>query len=78
MVPEEEAPQGEDLDGSAMVKDEESFCSDAGVSLLESLQMIGEKDKETKPISAGLYNIRVWEKSCDFQKRKYAKLGKIR
>ena len=32
MVPEEEAPQEEDLNGDAMVEDEGSFCSDAGVS----------------------------------------------
>ena len=32
MVPEEEAPQEDDLDGNAMVEDEESFHSDAGVS----------------------------------------------
>ena len=32
LVPEEEAPQEEDLDGDAMVKDEGGFCSDAGVS----------------------------------------------
>ena len=31
-MPEEEAPQEEDLDGSVMVKDEGSFRSDAGVS----------------------------------------------
>ena len=32
MVPVEEAPQEEDLDGDAMVKDEVSSCSDMGVS----------------------------------------------
>ena len=32
MVPVEEAPQEEDLDGDAMIKDEGSFRSDAGVS----------------------------------------------
>ena len=32
LVPEEEAPQEEDLDGDAMFEDEGSFCSDAGVS----------------------------------------------
>ena len=32
MVPEEEAPQEDDLDGSAMVEDEECFHSDVGVS----------------------------------------------
>ena len=32
LVPEEEAPQEEDLDGDTMVKDEGSFRSDAGVS----------------------------------------------
>ena len=31
LVPEEEPPQ-EDLNGSAMVEDKESLCSDAGVS----------------------------------------------
>ena len=31
LVPEEEAPQEEDLNGEAMVEDEGSFCSDAGV-----------------------------------------------
>ena len=32
MVPEEETPQEEDLNGSAMVEDKEKFCSDVGVS----------------------------------------------
>ena len=32
LVPEEEAPQEEDLDGDAMVEDKGSFCSDVGVS----------------------------------------------
>ena len=32
MVPIEESPQEEDLDGDAMVKDEGSFHSNAGVS----------------------------------------------
>ena len=32
LVPEEEAPQEEDLDGDAMIEDEGSFCSDEGVS----------------------------------------------
>ena len=32
LVPEEEAPPEEDLNGDAMVKDEGRFCSDAGVS----------------------------------------------
>ena len=32
LVPEEEVPQEEDLDGDTMVEDEGSFCSDAGVS----------------------------------------------
>ena len=32
LVPEDEAPQEEDLDGSAMVEDEGSFHSDVGVS----------------------------------------------
>ena len=32
LVPEEEAPQEEDLDGDTMVEDEGSFRSDAGVS----------------------------------------------
>ena len=32
LVPEEEAPQEADLDGDAMVEDEGSFRSDAGVS----------------------------------------------
>ena len=32
LVPEEEAPREEDLDGDAMVKDEGSFHSDVGVS----------------------------------------------
>ena len=32
MVPVEEAPQEEDLDGDAMIKDEGGFHSDAGVS----------------------------------------------
>ena len=32
LVPEEEAPQEEDLDGDAMIEDEGSFCSNAGVS----------------------------------------------
>ena len=35
LVPEEEAPQEEDLDGSAMVEDKGSFHSDAGVSSTE-------------------------------------------
>ena len=32
MVPVEESPQEEDLDGDAMIEDEGSFCSNAGVS----------------------------------------------
>ena len=32
LVPEEEAPWGEVLDGDAMIEDEGSFHSDAGVS----------------------------------------------
>ena len=32
MVPEEEAPQEEDLDGSSIVEDEENLRSEAGVS----------------------------------------------
>ena len=32
MVPVEESPQEEDLDGDAMIKDEGSFCSNVGVS----------------------------------------------
>ena len=32
MVPVEEEPQEDDLDGDAMVEDEGSFCSNAGVS----------------------------------------------
>ena len=32
LVPKEEAPQEEDLDGDAMIEDEGSFHSDAGVS----------------------------------------------
>ena len=32
MVPVEEAPQEEDLDGDAMIEDKGCFCSDAGVS----------------------------------------------
>ena len=32
MVPVEEAPQEEDLDGDAMVEGEENSCSDAGIS----------------------------------------------
>ena len=32
MVPVEETPQEEDLDGDAMVEDEGGFCSDARVS----------------------------------------------
>ena len=32
LVPEEEAPQEEVLNGDTMVEDEGSFCSDAGVS----------------------------------------------
>ena len=32
MVPVEESPQEEDLDGDAMIKDEGGFCSDVGVS----------------------------------------------
>ena len=32
MVPVEETPQEEDLDGDAMIEDEGNFCSDAGVS----------------------------------------------
>ena len=32
MVPVEEAPQEEDLDGDAMIEDESGFRSDAGVS----------------------------------------------
>ena len=32
MVPVEESPQEDDLDGDAMVKDKGSFCSNAGVS----------------------------------------------
>ena len=32
LVPGEEAPQEEDLDGDAMVEDKGSFCSDVGVS----------------------------------------------
>ena len=32
LVPEEEAPQEEDLDGNSMVEDKESLHSDAGVS----------------------------------------------
>ena len=32
LVPEEEAPQEQDLDGSTMIEDEGSFRSDAGIS----------------------------------------------
>ena len=32
LIPEEEAPQEEDLDGDTMVEDKGSFCGDAGVS----------------------------------------------
>ena len=32
MVPAEEMPQGEDLDGDAMIEDKGGFRSDAGVS----------------------------------------------
>ena len=32
MVSIEEMPQGEDLDGDTMIKDEGGFCSDVGVS----------------------------------------------
>ena len=32
MVPVEESPQEEDLDGDAMIEDKGGFCSDAGVS----------------------------------------------
>ena len=32
MVPVEESPQEEDLDGDAMIEDKGSFCSDVGVS----------------------------------------------
>ena len=32
MVPVEESPQEEDLNGDAMIEDEGSFCSNAGVS----------------------------------------------
>ena len=32
LIPEEEVPQEEDLNGDTMVEDKGSFCSDAGVS----------------------------------------------
>ena len=32
LVPEEEAPQEDDIDGSAMAEDDETFRSDAGIS----------------------------------------------
>ena len=32
MVPVEESPQEEDLDGDAMIEDEGGFCSNVGVS----------------------------------------------
>ena len=53
LVPEEETPQEEDLDGSAMVEDKGSFCSDAGVS---STVMLPELIPIPAPVRASVHN----------------------
>ena len=52
MVPEEEVPQEEDLDGSAMVEDKEGFHSDAGVS---STAVSPEPIPIPAPVSASVH-----------------------
>ena len=53
LVPEEEAPWEEDLNGDAMVEDEGSFCSDAGVS---STAVLPELIPIPAPVRASVHN----------------------
>ena len=53
LVPEEEAPQEDDIDGSAMAKDDEGFHSDAGVS---STVMLPEPILIPAPVRASVHN----------------------
>ena len=55
LVPEEEAPQEEDLDSDAMVKDKGSFCSDAGVS---STAVLSKPMPILAPVRASVHNQR--------------------